>query len=116
MVDTLIWEVEGETPPPVRSIRSWRARVSLTPPCCISISGENSGIEISSSLEAGLEHHNEEITCNARVLEGHACEAGGRMFPRGYPVTHLTSMDRGSSQDPVPFTSSGFSVMRGGDR
>lgn len=43
---------------PVRSIRSSRARVLLMPPCWISLTGENSGIEISSSFEAGLKRNN----------------------------------------------------------
>lgn len=43
---------------PVRSIRSSRARVLLTLLGWISLTGENSGIEISSSFEAGLKCYN----------------------------------------------------------
>lgn len=44
----------GKVTLPVRSIRSSRARVLLTLLCWISLTGENSGMEISSSFEAGL--------------------------------------------------------------
>lgn len=50
MGDSLLW-----VRLPVRSSRSSRARLLLTPPCWVSLTGENSGIEISSSLDAGLE-------------------------------------------------------------
>lgn len=48
--DSLLW-----VRLPVRSSRSSRARLLLTPLCWVSLTGENSGIEISSSLDAGLE-------------------------------------------------------------
>lgn len=50
MGDSLLW-----VRLPVRSSRSSRARLLLTPPCWVSLTGENSGIEINSSLDAGLE-------------------------------------------------------------
>lgn len=44
----------GQVTLPVRSIRSSRARVLLMVPRWNSLTGENSGIDISSSFEAGL--------------------------------------------------------------
>lgn len=99
--DSLLW-----VRLPVRSRRSSRARLLLMPPCWISWTGENSGIEISSSLDAGLEIKRREKhlfwTWNST---GHHTSTN-----MGHTTTYLTSMDCTSS----PFTSSDSSLMTGG--
>lgn len=49
---------------PVRSIRSSRARVLLMLLCWTSLTGENSGSEISSSFETGLEYNHKKAFAN----------------------------------------------------
>lgn len=98
---------------PVRSISSSRARVLLMPLLWISLTGENSGIEMSSSFEAGLKYDN--VRNHIYYIFTQPPHAHILVI-KCYLMTHLTSIDCTSLQDPVCFTSSGSSLMTGGDR